>query len=134
MSTFQRLPDRFDPVRVSGLYGRTGCGPYGRARDSRGGRGRATAARAVRERFGNRAVVMMLVPRAIDAGLFGGLSRELERNGETRLGVREIRGRYVRAAAGGIHLRVEDAVRQDGTRIDLEAVFDLGQIWSAGKT
>ena len=144
--SMQRLGARFVVVRSREIKGQVdiatgviseasvGLGFSPRARDYSGEPGLATAARAVRERFGNRAVVMMLVPRAIDAGLFGGLSRELERNGETRLGVREIRGRYVRTAAGGIHLRVEDAVRQDGTRIDLEAVFDLGQIWSAGKT
>lgn len=102
-----------------------------RARDYTGEPGLAPLARAARERFGERSVVMMLVPRRLDAGLFGGLARVLAERGEPHTGLREIRGRYERAADGGIRLRLEAAVRRDGRAVPLEAVFDLAQIAGA---
>jgi hypothetical protein len=99
-----------------------------RARDYTGEVGLAPLARAVRERFGPGTVVMMIVPRSLDAGLFGGLARALAERGVGHEQVREIRGRYLRGAAGGVRLRVEGAVGRDGSALDLEALFDLGQI------
>lgn len=104
-----------------------------RARDYSDEPGLARTTGAVRQRFGPRAVVMMLVPRAIDAGLFGGVARVLEEGGEAREGLREIQGRYERAAGGGVHLRLESALRRDGSRVAMDAVFDLGQIRRAGR-
>jgi hypothetical protein len=98
------------------------------ASDYTGEVGLAPLARVVRERFGPRTVVMMIVPRSFDAGLFGGLSRALAERGVGHEQVREIRGRYLRGAAGGVRLRVEGAVGRDGSALDLEALFDLGQI------
>lgn len=104
-----------------------------RARDYGDETGLVPAARAVRERFGPRAVVMMLVPRSMDAGLFGGVARVLEERGEAREGLREIQGRYERSPGGGVHLRLEAALRRDGSRVALDSVFDLGQIRGAGR-
>jgi len=102
-----------------------------RARDYTGEPGLTPLARAARESFGERAVVMMLVPRRLDAGLFGGLARALVERGERHAGLREIRGRYERGPGGGIRLRLEGAVRRDGTVVPIEALFDLGQIAGA---
>jgi len=114
---------------VTGATGSFGGGSFSpRARDYTGEPGLAPLARAARESFGERSVVMMLVPRRLDAGLFGGLARALAERGEPHPGLREIRGRYERAPAGGIHLRVEGAVRRDGTVVPLDALFDLEQI------
>lgn len=99
-----------------------------RARDYTGEPELDALARAARERFGERAVVMMLVPRSLDAGLFGGLARALDERGQRRDALREIRGRYERAAGGGVHLRVDAALRRDGRRVPIETLFDLGQI------
>jgi len=103
-----------------------------RARDYTGEPGLAPLARAARERFGGRSVVMMLVPRVLDAGLFGGLARLLAERGERRERVREIRGRYSRGPGGGVQLRVEGAVRRDGSAVSLDALFDLAQIAGVG--
>ena len=102
-----------------------------RARDYTGEPGLAPLTRTARERFGGRAVVMMLVPRALDAGLFGGLAQLLSERGEPRERVREIRGRYQRGPGGGVRLRVEAAVRGDGSTVSMDALFDLGQIAAA---
>lgn len=102
-----------------------------RARDYTGEPGLDAPARAARERFGERAVVMMLVPRSLDAGLFGGLARVLDESGQSRDALREIRGRYERAAGGGVHLRVDAALRRDGRSVPIETLFDLGQIAGA---
>jgi hypothetical protein len=99
-----------------------------RARDYTGEPGLTPLARAARERYGDRAVVMMLVPRQLDAGLFGGLARALDERGEPHAGLSEIRGRYERGPAGGIRLRLEGAVRRDGTVVPMDALFDLAQI------
>jgi hypothetical protein len=134
-----RLGARFVVVRrreivgtvdlATGATGSFGGGSFSpRARDYTGEPGLAPLARAARESFGERSVVMMLVPRHLDAGLFGGLARVLAERGEPHTRLREIRGRYERAPAGGIRLRVEGAVRRDGTRVSLDALFDLEQI------
>ena len=49
-------------------------------------------ARRARAQYGAGAVVMMLVPRTIDAGLFGGISRLLAERGEDH-GATDERGR-----------------------------------------
>jgi hypothetical protein len=99
-----------------------------RARDYTGEPGLARLARAARERFGASAVVMMLVPREIDAGLFGGIARALSHRGESHDGLREIRARYERGPGGRVRLRVDSAVRMDGTRLGMDLLFDLSQI------
>lgn len=117
----------------TGAFGAASPGPgfSPRARDYTGEPGLAFLSRAARERFGDRAVVMMLVPRALDAGLFGGLAQLLAEHGEPRERVREIRGRYERGPGGGVQLRVEAAVRRDGSAVSMDALFDLGQIAAA---
>jgi len=99
-----------------------------RARDYTSEPGLASVARDARERFGGGSVVMMLVPRSLDAGLFGGLARLLSELGEPTSGLRELRGSYQRAPGGGVSLRVDRAVRRDGTPVPVEAVFDLSAI------
>jgi len=98
-----------------------------RARDYTGEPGLAKPARRARERFGQGAVVMMLVPREIDAGLFGGIARRLAESGDHHDAYREIRGRYERAN-GGVRLRVEAGIRSDGTRVAMDLLFDLDAI------
>ncbi len=99
-----------------------------RARDYTGEPGLARMARSARERFGEGAVVMMLVPRELDAGLFGGISAALESRGESHDRFREIRGRYQKGADGGVLLRVDAAVRSDGREVALDLLFDLVEI------
>ncbi len=74
----------------------------------------------------------MLVPRALDAGLFGGIARALEAQGDSAGAYREIQGRYLPPIDAGIRLRVEAGVRRDGSRVPLDLLFDLGQIARAG--
>jgi len=109
-----------------------GAGYSPRARDYTGEPGLRPLAAAAKERFGERASVMMLLPRRIDAGLFGGLAQALDEKREPRAGVREIRGRYERGPGGGVQLRVEAAVRRDGSSLPLDARFDLGRIARGG--
>jgi hypothetical protein len=99
-----------------------------RARDYTGEPGLAALGRVARERFGEGSVVMMLVPREIDAGLFGGIAGALARRGESHLEFREILARYERGPSGGVRLRVDAAVRLDGSRLAMDLLFDLGQI------
>ena len=89
-------------------------------------------ARAARSRFGREAVVMMLVPRSLDAGLFGGIARALSERGDRHLDYREIRGRYERTPGGGVQLRVDSAVRKNGEEVAVPLLFDLTQIARAG--
>jgi hypothetical protein len=98
-----------------------------RARDYTGEPGLAQLARRARARFGQGAVVMMLVPREIDAGLFGGIARLLAERGDRHDAYREIRGRYEHAN-GGVRLRVDAGIRPDGTRVAMDLLFDLGAI------
>ena len=99
-----------------------------RARDYTDEPGLADLARAARRRYGAGAVVMMLVPREIDAGLFGGIAGALSERGERPGAYREIRGRYVRAPGGGVRLRVDGAVRMDGSETAIDLLFDLDAI------
>ena len=75
---------------------------------------------------------MMLVPRELDAGLFGGIARELSRRGESHVDFREITARYQRGPGGGVRLRVDAAVRLDGSRLGMDLLFDLTEIARLG--
>jgi hypothetical protein len=103
-----------------------------RARDYTDEPGLAELAREARTRFGSGAVVMMLVPRAIDAGLFGGIAGALTERNDSPDAYREIRGRYVRAPGGGVRLRVDGAVRPDGSETPIDLLFDLGALERVG--
>lgn len=103
-----------------------------RARDYTGEPALAELALAARGRFGRGAVVMMLVPREIDAGLFGAIARALVERGDHHERYREIRGRYRRAPGGGVRLEIDSGVRHDGARVAFDWVFDLGQIARSG--
>jgi hypothetical protein len=70
---------------------------------------------------------MMLVPREIDAGLFGGIARMLAARGDHHAAYHEIRGRYERARSG-VRLRVNAGIRPDGTSVAMDLLFDLGEI------
>jgi hypothetical protein len=98
-----------------------------RARDYTGEPALAGPARRVRDRYGRDAVIMLLVPRALDAGLFGAIARELSNRGEGPEAFRQVEGRYERSAAGGLQLRLEAAERLDGSRLALSSVFDLSR-------
>ena len=103
-----------------------------RARDYTGEPGLSTLSGAARERFGRDAVVMMLVPRQVDAGLFGGIARALSERGDRHGAYREIRGRYQRAPRGGVRLQVDSGVRTDGREVALNILFDLTEIARIG--
>lgn len=103
-----------------------------RARDYTDEPALADPARRVRERFGPAAEIMLLVPRALDAGLFGGIARELAALGDGHDAYREIEGRYERASDGSLRFRLLSGLRIDGRRVPLSAVFDLGAISAAG--
>jgi hypothetical protein len=104
-----------------------------RARDYTGEPGLARFARLAVERHGEGAEVMMLVPRTLDAGLFGGISRALSLRGDRHSTYREIRGRYLRGEDGGVRLRIDAAVRESGESVALDLLFDLRQIARAGR-
>jgi hypothetical protein len=87
----------------------------------------------VRERYGPSASIAMLVPRALDAGLFGGIAGVLEQHGQPAHSVHEVLGRYEPAADGSTRLRVDAALRKDGERIPLDVIFDLDQIASVSR-
>jgi hypothetical protein len=99
-----------------------------RARDYTGEPALLRHSLAIRGRFGRGAVVMMLVPRDLDAALFGGIARELSRRGERHQDYGEIRGRYQRAPGGGVYLKIDDGVRPDGSRVALGLLFDLDAV------
>ncbi len=103
-----------------------------RARDYTGEAGLGKLSRVARKRFGGDAVVMMLVPRAIDAGLFGSIARVLSERGDRHNAYREIRGRYQRAPGGGVRLRIDSGVRIDGSEVGLDLLFDLTDIARMG--
>ncbi|NNL65775.1 MAG: hypothetical protein HKP30_06000, partial [Myxococcales bacterium] len=96
-----------------------------RARDYAGEPALLPASRTVRRRHGNRAEVMMLVPRRIDAALFGGIARALEARGREPAAYRQIQARYERGPGGALRLRVEKAIRKDGREEPLPLLFDL---------
>jgi hypothetical protein len=68
---------------------------------------------------------MMLVPRRIDAALFGGIARALEARGRAPEAYREILARYERGPGGRLRLRVEKAITRDGREEPLPLLFDL---------
>jgi hypothetical protein len=135
-----RLGSRFVVVRhreiVAGVELKTGTfGEVGsvegfspRARDYTAEPALGAVARSARELYGSGAVVMMLVPRAFDAGLFGSIARALAERGDTHEAYREFRGRYARARQGGVHLRIERAVRRDGRPVPMDVVLDLSAV------
>lgn len=104
-----------------------------RARDYAGEPELLRAGRAVRHDVGSRAEVMMLVPRRMDAGLFGGIARALEARGREPSSYREIRARYERGPGGSLRLRVEAAVRRNGDEEPLPLLFDLDQLAGRGR-
>lgn len=110
--------------------GELGAGPLAgafspRARDYSDEPSLAPLAAAARSRFGPGSEVMLLVPRTVDAAVFGGVAALLGRRGGELGGYREVRARYLRGPGGGVHLRVEAAVRRDGSEVPLGALFDL---------
>jgi hypothetical protein len=104
-----------------------------RARDYTDEPGLAALAREARTRFGAGAEVMLLLPREIDAGLFGGVARALSRGGADPSAYREIRARYLRSPTGGVRLWVDTAVRRDGSELSVDLLFDLDAIARAGR-
>lgn len=115
---------------VTGFEAAGGFSP--RARDYTDEPALASVTRSALGRFGAGTVVMMLVPRQLDAGLFGGIARSLSERGDSHERYREIRAHYERSPAGGVAFRVESAVRKDGTEAPLDLVFDLSAIVRAG--
>lgn len=87
--------------------------------------------RRARARFGPDAEIMLLVPRPLDAGLFGGIARELEARGLRPADFREVEGRYERGA-DGLRFRLVSGLRMDGARVDLPAEFDLAALAARG--
>lgn len=92
----------------------------------------ATLGRLVRERHGRGARVKMLLPRDLDAGLFGGIAEALEARGEAPDVYTEIQGRYEPAAGGRVRFRVESGTRSDGVSVSLSRVLDLSAL-AAGR-
>ncbi len=82
-------------------------------------------ARDVRSRFGGEAEVMMLVPRRLDAGLFGGIAEGLAGRGLSHRSLREIQGGYGLGPAGGLGVRIDSAEARDGSRLALGWWIDL---------
>ena len=73
------------------------------------------------------------LPRTVDAGLFGGISRALAGRGDDHQAYREIRGRYQRAPGGGVRLRVDRGTRLDGSEVAMDLLFDLAGVGAAGR-
>jgi hypothetical protein len=99
-----------------------------RARDYTAEPALAGVTGAARARFGDDAEVMLLMPRRVDAGLFGGIARALDERGPGHAGYSEVRGRYERAPDGGVRLHVLGAQRLDGAEEAFELVFDLAAL------
>jgi hypothetical protein len=124
----RRIQAEVDVESGSMQAGPPGPGFSPRARDYSGEPALAKLATRARERFGAGAEVMMLVPRELDAGLFGGIARTLAERGESADLYQELRGSYVSDGEGGVRLRVEEGIRRDGSRAPLALLFDLRQI------
>jgi hypothetical protein len=88
--------------------------------------------RRVREHFGAGATLMMLVPRELDAALFGSVSRWLASRGESPEDYRELEARYARAADGSLRLHLDTGTRLDGTHRAFDLVFELGTLVGQG--
>ena len=87
---------------------------------------------AVREKFGRGSRVKMLLPRDLDAGLFGGIALVLAARGEAPDAYSEIQGRYEPAADGKVWFRVETGTRSDGASVALPRLFDLSALAAGG--
>ena len=87
-----------------------------------------SATAAVRREHGRGAQVKMLLPRDLDAGLFGGIAGALTARGEAPELYTEIQGRYEPASGGGVWFRIESGTRSDGETIALSRVFDLSAL------
>jgi hypothetical protein len=85
----------------------------------------APVAAAARRRHGPGAEIRMLVPRELDAALFGAVAALLDAEGGGAAGYREVRGRYEPGAGGGVRFLVESALRADGVRVPLRGLFEL---------
>jgi hypothetical protein len=96
-----------------------------RARDYSDEPALASARRRVFERFGPGATVMMLVPRELDAALFGSVSKWLVARGEFASDYRALDAHYGTDASGNLLLHVDSGTRLDGSYKDLSLVFDL---------
>lgn len=88
--------------------------------------------RAVESRYGPGAAIRMLVPREIDAALFGAIERVLLDEGRSPAELREVRGRYRPAHGGGVEFHVEAAVKRDGRSEPLSLRLDLSQTGGHG--
>jgi hypothetical protein len=129
----RRIQAEVDLESGSMQPGPPGPGFSPRARDYSGEPALSSLATRARERFGGGAEVMMLVPRALDAGLFGGIARVLSERGESPELYQELHGRYESDGEGGVRLRLEEGVRRDGSRASLSLLFDLRQIAAAAR-
>ncbi len=85
-------------------------------------------ASAAAEHFGKGAEIMMVVPRNLDAGLFGGIARALRDAGEQHDAYRELRGRYRPAPGGGVQIELVSGLRADGEEVAFRMLFDLRDI------
>ena len=90
-------------------------------------------ARVARREHGSAARVQMLLPRHLDAGLFGGIAEVLEERGEVPSLYTEIRGFYEPAAGGGVWFRIESGTQSDGLEVELSRSFDLSALARAGE-
>jgi len=91
-----------------------------------------TLARAAQQRYGAGASLRMIVPRRLDAALFGALARAIEAQGSSLADLREIRGRYHPSAAGGIVLATESLVTRAGKVLPFALRIDLSRVMSGG--
>jgi len=99
-----------------------------RARNYAGESSMARVESAARKRFGGDSAIRMLVPRGLDAALFGGIARALEDLGDSPAHYSELKGRYEPAPDGSAWLRVESGTRRDGREVSLDLLFHLGQL------
>lgn len=70
---------------------------------------------------------MMLVPREVDARIFGGVAGALSRRGGDPNAFQEVRARYLRMPGGAVGLAVDAARRGDGSEVPVGVRLDLGQ-------
>ena len=87
---------------------------------------------AVRKRYGPGSRVKMLLPRDLDAALFGGIALVLAARGEAPDAYSEIQGRYEPATDGRVWFRVESGTRSDGASVALPRLLDLSALAAKG--
>jgi hypothetical protein len=90
-------------------------------------------AQAARRLHGSGARVQMLLPRALDAGLFGGIAQLLATRGEEPRSYTEIRGFYEPAAGGDVWFRIESGTQSSGRSVALSRSFDLSALARHGE-